>query len=226
MSRPHRRALGLLALALVPVLGYAPAAEAAAPTSGPGVCPTKGLARVTSTLSNGSVALGSRGTVTGSSGRACGVLVTNAAGALIARIQPANTAFAAVQTKVGLLSFPTTLRATSVLQGPTAFAGAALSARLSGSVVATADIMGQQCQIPLRLNLTSGRSGALTGNNFTPDAHNVQHGRLVDGTFAVPAIQPSPTCSVVVATLSNTLLGLPLAAGRSSVSYDAALRLR
>ena len=84
--------------------------------------------------------------------------------------------------------------------------------------------MGQSCDIPLTLNLTTGKSGALTGKDFVANKAGVQTGKLVDGTFAVPAIQPSATCNAVVATLSNTLLGLPLAAGASSITYDATIK--
>lgn len=215
------------------VLSTAPVAHAvtqpaavAMPAAGPGVCPTNGILPLTSKLTNGQVKLGTSGSVSGSTGRACGVLTTDAAGNALVRIKPGNTMFAPVTTQVGLLSFPTTLKSASVLQGPTGFGpGGGLAATLGGKVIATADIMGQQCAIPLTIKLVTGRSGKLAGKEFVTDAKNVQHGRLVDGTFAVPAIQPSATCNVVVATLSNTLLGLPLAPGQSSITYDASIVL-
>lgn len=202
----------------------APAPEAAvAAPSGPGVCPKDGLLNFRSTLTNGQIRLGSSATVSGSTGRACGVQVIAANGSLISRVKPANTSFAPVVTRIGLLQVPTTFRATSVLQGPAGFDAKGLTAVLAGNVVATAEILGQKCAIPLKLRLTTGRSGALTGSSFQTRADGTAAGRLVDGTFAVPRIQPSATCNAVVATLSNTLLGLPLAAGESSISYDGSL---
>ena len=231
MNRSAHR-LGTTALAVsAAVLGAAPAALAqAAPPApgataaavGPGKCPQNGLLNFRSVLSGGTITLGRSATVTGSTGRACGVQVVDGKGALISRIKPANAAFAPVQTKVGLLSFPTTFRATSVLQGPAGLGAQGLTAVLAGKVVATAEILGARCEIPLSLTLTTGRSGALTGTPFK-DVKGVQRGRLVDGRFSVPAIQPSATCDPVTAALSNTLLGLPLAAGESSVSYDATI---
>jgi hypothetical protein len=211
--------------AVTPTVVAAPAASTAPVPPGPGRCPTNGLLSFSTSLTAGTIRLGDAAVVTGSTGRACGVQVVNAAGRLTSRVAPANTAFAPVQTTVGLLSFPTTIRATSVLQGPAGLDARGLTAVLAGNVVATADIFGSTCEIPLRLRLTTGRSGALTGQSFR-DVRGVQTGRLVDGTFAVPAIQPSATCNPVIAALTNVLLGLPLPAGRSSVSYGATLVFR
>lgn len=240
MTSPSlRRCAVVLALAAA-ALGPAPAAladSAAAPAAvdavatgdaqaaaapGPGRCPRDGLLNFRSVLSGGTIRLGRSATVTGSTGRACGVQVVDDAGALISRIRPANAAFAPVQTKVGLLSFPTTFRTASVLQGPAGLGAQGLTAVLAGKVVATAEVPGGRCEIPLSLRLTTGRSGALTGRPFR-DVEGVQTGRLVDGRFSVPAIRPSPGCNALTATLSNTLLGLPLEAGESTVSYDATL---
>lgn len=207
------------------VLATAPAASAApATTSG---CPRTSAAgsAVRSTLSNGTARLGDRATITGSSATACGLLQIRKDGKLALVIQPRNVQFAPVVTRVGLLSLPTTLKATSVLTGPLAFTPKGQTATLKGSVLATADIQGQKCAIPLKVTLTTGTSGPVSGSFFQFDSAGVSRGRLAAGTFAVPAIAPSPSCNLLVAGLSNVLLGLPLAAGQSSIVYDASLKI-
>lgn len=207
------------------VLAAAPAAGAATGTTSG--CPRTGPAgsAVRSTLTNGTATLGSRATITGSSATACGLLQIRKDGRLALVIQPRNVHFAPVVTKVGLLSLPTTLKATSVLTGPLAFTPQGQTATLKGKVLATADIQGQKCAIPLDVTLTTGRSGPVSGTFFQFDDKGVSRGRLAAGTFAVPAIAASPSCNLLVAGLSNVLLGLPLAAGQSSIVYDASLKI-
>ena len=228
MSRLTVRRVACVFAATASVIAVVPAATASAATSaGPGVCPKTGVFAFTSTLTHGAIKLGSNATVSNSSGAACGVVKSAAPGKLVAVVQPANTRFAPVTTVVGggLQNVPTTLKAAGPLSGPTTLGLKGLTTTLGGKVVATSTILGQKCDIPLTIKLTTGKSGALTGKELVADNKGVNHGRLVDGTFAVPAIQPSATCNAVVATLANTLLGLPLASGKSSIVYDVALKL-
>lgn len=219
---------GLTGLAVVgAVLATAPAAGAAPGSAATTACPRTSAAgtAVRSTLSGGTAKLGSRATITGSSATACGLLQIRKDGKLALVVQPRNVHFAPVVTKVGLLSLPTALTATSVLTGPLAFTPKGQTATLKGSVLATADIQGQHCAIPLTVTLTTGASGPVHGTPFQFDQGGTSRGRLAAGTFAVPAIAPSPSCNLVVAGLSNVLLGLPLPAGSSSIVYDASLKI-
>lgn len=219
MSSSRRRPAVLATAGLA--LTAAPAAQAASSATG---CPTTGL-RSTTTLTNGVTTIGTSATISGSTATACGVLTPAGVGTLTATIRAKDIQFAPVVTKGGLLSIPTTVTATSPLRGPVAFTSTGQSASLGGSVLATADVLGQKCAIPLTVCLTTGRSGALTGKEFRYGPTGLT-GKLVANTFAVPAIAPSTTCSLVAATLDSALLGLPLGPGASSITYDAAFQLR
>lgn len=225
MLASHRsRRLLAVAAAAGAVLAVAPAASATEAGAAAAGCPkTGGLAFVT-TLSNGVTKLGSSATITGSTAKACGVAKFAGKG-IVGTIKPANITFAPVTTTDGPLSFPTTLKATSALTGPLTLGFKGDGAAFTGSILATADIYGQSCDIPLTVTLTTGKSGALKGQIFTFDKKGLGRGKLVSNTFAVPAIQSSSTCNLVIATLSNKLLGLPLAAGASSITYDGTLKV-
>lgn len=224
--RARRRALAAAlcvgavgaALVVTPTAQAAPGAAAACPR------PSAGLPFV-SKLTNGVTRIGQNATISDSSATSCGVLLARADGKLGLTILAKNIQFAPVVTKVGLLELPTTLRATSPLEGFVAFSTRGQTASISGAVQATADILGQQCVIPLRVRLTTGTSGPVSGTPFQFDSTGTSRGKLAAGSFAVPAIAPSATCNLVVAGLSNTLLGLPLDRGASTITYDASLKI-
>ncbi len=123
MARTSARRVGSIATAVAvaattSALVGAPPAQAAGTAAGPGPSPRTGGLPFRSTLTNGVVELGSNARSTGGTGRACGVIGASPSGQLVAKIRPSNSAFAPMQTQVGLLSFTTTVKATSVLQGP------------------------------------------------------------------------------------------------------------
>ena len=112
------------------------------------------------------------------------------------------------------------------VSGPTTLnSDGTIGVSLAGPVLVTTKILGSTCTFPLNLNLTTGSSGAMAGTPLAGDGAGGFAGTLVANDFPVPALKPSRRCNAVVTTLTNTLLGLPLAAGRSSVRFHLALTL-
>jgi hypothetical protein len=113
-------------------------------------------------------------------------------------------------------AFPATVPATS-------------SETVSQPLTATVNLLGFKCSIgPFTPVLTTGTSGSLTGTTLTGPQNLTSltatlTGSLVANTFAVPAIQSSSSCPELLAVASNLLLGLPLAAGKSSMQVNATL---
>lgn len=219
------RSLAVLAAAGAALAVTAPSASA---TTTPPACPKASGAQTafTTTLSNGITKIGKNASFSGASARGCGLLSVRASdGKLVGTIKPGNISFAPVTTKVGLLSLPTTLRAVSNLTGPVAFTTAGQTASLGGKVVATAEVLGAKCDIPLTVTLTTGKSGALKGVPFAFGTDGVGRGKLVANNFSVPKIAATATCNALIATFSNVLVGLPLGPGASSITFDATLKL-
>jgi hypothetical protein len=92
--------------------------------------------------------------------------------------------------------------------------------------------LGSGCYIgsdvnPILINFTTGPSGNLKGDpgtthfNSSDTATTVKGGKLVDGTFAVPAAQGcGGLFSVFVDPLVDTIVGAPTAAGMNSVLLE------
>lgn len=76
---------------------------------------------------------------------------------------------------------------------------------------------------PIAAQLTTGTSGDLTGAPIAGPLGGVQSGVLVADEFSVPAVQPSATCPGLVALLTSSLAGLPLAPGASSLRFDTTI---
>ncbi len=223
----RRRRLAAAAVSAVAVAGFAGVAPAVAATtpSAAASCPTGALA-FTSTLSNGTFAIGKSASSSGASGTACGSIIS-LNGGLGSSISKSNLSFAPSTTKVLILDVPTTVTPTSDMVGPTVLnSDGTIDVSLAGTVDVVTDVLGSKCTLPLSLSLTTGKSGALTGTPLTADATTgLDNGKLVDGDFTVPKIKPSKTCNPLIAALTNGLLGLPLKAGASTISFDLALKL-
>jgi hypothetical protein len=225
--RSRRRHLAALCVALLAVAGLAgagPASAATAAAESP-PCPT-GVFAFTSTFTNGAFKIGRHASASGVKGAACGSLVS-LNGGLGSVVSKDNVSFEPTTTKVLFLNLPTTVTPTSDLTGPVALTAAGIEVSLAGTVKVTTKILGSRCSFPLNLKLTTGTSGALSGTPLVADATTpgVFKGKLVAGDFTVPKLKPTKTCSALVAGFANGLLGLPLAAGKSTVGFDLALHL-
>ena len=217
--RRRRRAVGV-ATALLALLAFL---TIPVPADAQAACPTGPLAFSTE-LTGGSLQIGKVASSTGNSAVACGEIAPGPTG-LTATIHPEDLVFAPGTTKVLFLALPTQTRAVGDLSGPVAL-GAGIEASLTGPVVADARLLGFTCTIgPLTPTLTTGASGGLTGAAFADDGSGVLRGRLVAADFEVPKIASSRSCPRFVAGMTNLLLGLPLAVGRSSIQFDASIRL-
>jgi hypothetical protein len=190
-------------------------------------CPTTQNADIAfqGTLSNGTATFGSAARSSGISGTVCGLL--NLAN-FTATIQPDNLSFQPTSvTLFGLLSAPATLAATgpatATLQ---ATSSGAFNATMSVPLEATVDLLGLfRCTVgPFEPTFTTGTSGSVTGTPLTGSLLTQLSGTLVAGEFPVPQIQPSLSCPWFVSGLSNLILGLPLPAGRSTVTTQVTLR--
>jgi hypothetical protein len=187
-------------------------------------CPTGALA-FTTDLSNGTLQIGALAKSTGNSAHACGSIAATSSG-LQATVLQSNITFAPGSTTVLILRLPTTTQALGNLSGPASIASDGTHVALTGPVQATANLLGAQCVIgPITPTLTTDKSGALTGKPFVADSTGAMHGKVVANNFTVPAIKATRSCPFLIAGLTNAILGLPLRAGQSSISFDATLHL-
>jgi hypothetical protein len=228
LTRGRGAAVVLAGLALAGVLTAvgATAAGPAAPAATATGCPTGALA-FSSTLSKGSMKVGRVASVTGGSAKACGAISAGADGALVATVEKTNVTFAPTETSVLILKLPTRVAATGNLSGPATIAADGQHVALTGPVAATANILGARCVLNLTPTLTTDTSRRLKGQPLTDDGSGTGSvkGKLVADDFAVPAIRATRECPAAIAGLTNALLGLPLAKGESSITFDIALKL-
>lgn len=188
-------------------------------------CPTTGGIPFSGTLSNGTIKLGSTTSGSGLTGTVCGVLAAGASG-LSVSIPQSDISFAPTHvTILGLASLPATVAAAGNGTGTASLnSDGSISTTLSVPVTSTVSALGFNCTVgPFTPVLTTGTSGSLTGSNLT--GSGTLTGTLVAGEFSVPAIQPDRSCPFIVAGLVNLITGLPLKAGRSSLSATASLTL-
>ncbi len=97
-------------------------------------------------------------------------------------------------------------------------------------------LLGNNCYIgsnanPIQINLTTGPSGAEDGTfgeiNFNDDftLFTITGGRLVDGTFAVPAASGcGGLFALLVDPLVNSILGTPSASGKNTAILEGVLQ--
>ena len=222
-QRVRRAGTAVAAVAVLAGLAGISPAQAADPVAA--ACPTGAFA-FTSTLSNGVFKIGKNASSTGASGTACGSIAGDGAGGLISTVAKDNITFAPTKTKVLFLDLPTTVTPTSDLTGPVVLGASGIDVTLSGTVNVTTNVLGQKCSFPLTLNMTTGKSGSLTGAPLVADAATgLQKGKLVAGDFTVPKLKASKTCNIIIAEVTNGLLGLPLKSGASSATFDLSLKL-
>ncbi|MGA2036810.1 MAG: hypothetical protein ABSH04_04410 [Acidimicrobiales bacterium] len=227
-----------LALMLAVII---PAATPASATSV--ACPASGIT-FAATFSNGQIVLGTAAKSFGVNGTACGQLTqtslsisgTTLTAGFNIDAPAANVSFApGTVTLFGLISAPATTAVNTDLTG-TAIStvnvlnGAATTQQTAGqSLTSTVNLLGFKCNIgPITPVLTTGTSGSLTGTTLTGTQNlsagtAVLTGKLVANAFTVPAIQPSKTCPAILAWGSNLLLGLPMSAGKSSLTISVSL---
>ncbi|MDA8281363.1 MAG: hypothetical protein M0Z63_13270 [Actinomycetota bacterium] len=196
-------------------------------TSSSNTCPTASGASLAfaGTLSNGVAKFGSAASVTGLTGTMCGLVNV---GTLTATVQPANFVFAPTTTKLlGFLNLPTTITvgapATAVLAPGKASGTYDTSMKLTLS--ANVDLLGLfHCTVgPMTPTVTTGTSGTVSGTPLTGSLLTKLTGTMAAGDFAVPAIQSSSTCPGIIAGISNLIMGLPLAAGKSTITTAVSL---
>jgi len=140
-------------------------------------------------------------------------------------------------TLFGLISAPDTTTIDSDLAGTASAAinmttgASVVNQSLSQSISATVDLLGFYCTLgPFTPVLTTGKSGSLTGVPFTGTQNLLAGtssltGTVVANAFTVPAGKSSSTCPALIAGVQNLLLGLPLAAGKSSLQLNASLNV-
>ena len=196
-------------------------------SSSSNTCPTASGASLAfaGTLSNGVAKFGSAASVTGLTGTMCGLVNV---GTLTATVQPANFVFAPTTTKLlGFLNLPTTITvgapATAVLAPGKASGTYDTSMKLTLS--ANVDLLGLfHCTVgPMTPTVTTGTSGTVSGTPLTGSLLTKLTGTMAAGDFAVPAIQSSSTCPGIIAGISNLIMGLPLAAGKSTITTAVSL---
>lgn len=234
-SRPaglgRRLALAVGSLAVVvPLAGLAlsagPASAGAAVRKAgtTSTCPSTGGIPFSGTLSKGTVTIGSAAKGTGVSGSVCGLLSAGSSGFSVS-IPQSDITFAPTSiTVVGLLSLPATISAQGNGTGTvTANSNGTFSASLTVPVSSTVSALGFNCTIgPFTPVLTTGTSGSVTGTPLSGSLSALS-GTLVAGEFTVPAVQSSRSCPFIVAGLVNLITGLPLKAGKSTLTASASL---
>lgn len=209
---------GACAVAFGGVALAAPAAGAATP----------GIATA-SALTGGTATIGSHISASGITGVATGTLTPGAGGTFDVVLPQANVQIlpgtATLSLGILKLGLPTTFTANSDITGTASLgAGGTIDATLTSSLSTTAQVGPFACTIgPITATLTTGTSGSLTGTPFTGSLTGVESGVLVANDFAVPAVQATPSCPGLVASLVNVLAGLPLAPGASSLTFHATL---
>jgi hypothetical protein len=138
----------------------------------------------------------------------------------------------------GLISAPSTVTVDSALTG-TAVSTVDIQAQTitstqtaSQSITSTVNLLGFKCSLgPFTPVLTTGTSGSLTGTPLT-GADNLATGtatgtgKLVANAFTVPTMSANGfTCPAILAFGSDLLLGLPLKAGKSSLTMGVTLNV-
>lgn len=212
----------LLALAslLVPFVSVSPASASATTCAEPAGATTTFHAAFT----HGTMSLGGA-TSHDLSAKACGAVIGKI-GAMVLTIQPGNIAFPAASVKFLFIRVPSTITVNAPLSGPFK-PGSGLSTaevKLKANLSASVKLLGFSCDIgPLTPTLTTGKSGSLHGTTFTGSMKKGYTGKVVANDFAAPAIHSSKTCPWLIATLANTLVGLPLAPGKASISMKGSI---
>jgi hypothetical protein len=91
-----------------------------------------------------------------------------------------------------------------------------LAVSLDAVVSGSTGLFGLSCTIgPLTIPLTGTLTGPLTGASIT----------LTGGDFAVPGISPSTACDGQVPSQVDSIVGLPIAAGKATISLPAVVSL-
>ena len=221
LRRGRIPALALALASLVLPLATASPASADATTC---TKPPGALITFHAAFGNGTMSLGSA-KATGLSAKACGS-VSGKLGALTSTVQPGDIEFPAISVKLLFISLPATITVNAPLSGPfTPGAGfTTASVNLTANMSASASLLGFKCVIgPLTPTLTTGKSGSLEGTIMTGSLKTGYTGKVVANDFAVPAIQKSSTCPGLVAWLANSLVGLPAAPGKASISMEGSI---
>ena len=210
---------------LVPLGGGSAGATASAAPA----CPTQSGSAVpfSGALTGGNIVLGKSLAGTNLGGSACGLLTLTATGGTI-DIPAANFSFnPETIVAFGFLKLPSTITVDSDATGALT-AGSTpgtFDTQISVTVTSTVKVLGQTCKVgPFTPVFTTGSSGSVTGSPLTGSLANLK-GSLVAGDFTVPAIKASSTCNGLIAGASNLLMGLPLAAGSSSITNNVAFTL-
>jgi hypothetical protein len=235
--RTAARRLASLGLGLALIGGVAAgtalasASPASASTTAPPAvtCPTTPGIPFSGSLSGGTVKIGSALSGSGLTGSACGLVDL---ASLTYGINASNFTFNPTSVSLfGLLNLPSTItvvgNATGSLSVAPSTSGIAFNTTLPLTVKASVKLLGFTCSVgPFTPTFTTGTSGSLTGSPLAGSSLSTLSGKLVANAFTVPAIQPSATCPGLIASLSNAVIGLPEAAGKSSITSSATFSLQ
>ncbi len=232
ISLSHKLALAAGAVAIAaPIVGLALASGAGAAGAAvrhnkahAAACPTSGGIPFSGSLSDGTIKLGGAVSGSGLTGSVCGTLVAGSSGFSVS-IPQANISFAPTSvTILGLASLPATIAAAGNGTGTvTTNSDGTFNTSLSVPVTSTVSALGFNCTVgPFTPVLTTGTSGSVTGSPLSGSFSDLT-GTIVAGEFSVPSIQPDRSCPFLVAGLVNLITGLPLKAGRSSLTASASL---
>lgn len=189
-------------------------------------CPTTGGIPFSGSLSDGAIKLGSAVSGSGVSGTVCGVLVAGSSGFSVS-IPQADISFAPTHvTILGLASLPATIAAAGAGTGTvTSGPNGTFDTSISVPVTSTVSALGFNCTVgPFTPVLTTGTSGSVSGTPLSGSLSDLT-GTLAAGEFSVPSVQPSRSCPFLVAGLVNLLTGLPLKAGKSTLTATASLSI-
>jgi hypothetical protein len=137
-------------------------------------------------------------------------------------IEPDDLSFEPARTRISLLRLRTTPRVVDQLRGDVTFDTGTVDFRTAMPMELELRVAGFRCVIgPFTPDLTTGTSGDLVGETMTEQSHLAFAGKLVANEFEVPAIQPSSTCPWLAAAILNWIIGLPLASGVASLTFDS-----
>ncbi|HEV2361828.1 MAG TPA: hypothetical protein VGS21_09020 [Acidimicrobiales bacterium] len=186
-------------------------------------CPTTPGLPFTGSLANGTFKVGLIVNGSGIGGSVCGTLTPTTGGFKVSIPQSNFTFSGGNITILGLVSLPAVISADSNATGSAKATKNGLASTLNVSISSTVSLLGFTCTIgPFSPHLTTGRSGTLTGKNFTGSFTNLS-GEFVANNFVVPAVQPTESCPLLVAGLINTTIGLPSWPGDASLTTDSTL---
>jgi len=174
-------------------------------------------------LSGGSANVGATLEASGISASAKGTFSsTSTSGTFDVTVEPSDIMIHPfVASWFGVIPVPMSVGSVTPWVGTATMSSSGIGLIVHGSFMARIDLLGLRCTLgPIDATLTTGQSGSLQGSPLMGTGNGPYEGTLVDGTFTVPVVAPSPGCGPFAAFITDVLLGLPTSAGQSSLSIN------